>query len=693
MSRLRAFIVLLLALSGAGVVLAIDDATLRIARVEGAGFQARDIAARMQITDAGLRLEARLGEVTLRGGAQRVRNVRIACPALTLTAARIGCAQADIAAALPVLGEQRLRAALEYGRIDGSLRVALQNVRIGAGQGQLQLALVGERWHAVAKLREVAVQPLLELVRTSAVSLSQIAGTGVVSFDVEAEGGNAAELTIASVRLAGGARELTLNNESGTLASDKLQLDVEVRLGRRNTDWTVETQLRATAGQAYFEPVFLDFGAHALTASARGAWTDDGVLTLERFALDHRDVLQASGAVELVPALEQPVRALQLNLERLQFPGAYESYLQPYLVNTSFESMTTSGSLAGEIVIGDGLPRAADLRFAALSFDDGNRSLALRELQGNWHWRNESAAAAPASLLKFTGGTLLGLELGGSELQFVTSERNVRLLQTARIPVFDGAIELESFRVRNLATPSVAFIVDATIHPISVAQLCRAFGWPEFGGQIGGVISKLRLRDGVMTLGTTLEARVFDGKVSLSDLRLEDALGQWPRFFANVGLENLDLELVTQAFSFGRITGRLSGSVRELRLFNWTPVSFDAALYTPPDDRSRHRISQRAVANIGNLGGGGAGVTAALSSGFLKFFEDFNYDRLGLSCRLQNEVCYMSGVMPAPHGAYYLVKGKGVPRIDVIAAARRVDWPRLVAQLKAATESGGPSVR
>jgi hypothetical protein len=47
----------------------------------------------------------------------------------------------------------------------------------------------------------------------------------------------------------------------------------------------------------------------------------------------------------------------------------------------------------------------------------------------------------------------------------------------------------------------------------------------------------------------------------------------------------------------------------------------------------------------------------------------------------------MDGVAPAPHGGYYLVKGRGIPRIDVIGNSRRVDWPRLVQQLKAATEA------
>ena len=89
------------------------------------------------------------------------------------------------------------------------------------------------------------------------------------------------------------------------------------------------------------------------------------------------------------------------------------------------------------------------------------------------------------------------------------------------------------------------------------------------------------------------------------------------------------------------------------------PEAFDAFLFTPPDDRSQQRISQRAVTNLSSIGGGsGGGVAAALQGGFLRFFDDFGYDRLGLSCRLANDVCLMGGVMPAP-GGYYIVKGSG----------------------------------
>jgi hypothetical protein len=71
------------------------------------------------------------------------------------------------------------------------------------------------------------------------------------------------------------------------------------------------------------------------------------------------------------------------------------------------------------------------------------------------------------------------------------------------------------------------------------------------------------------------------------------------------------------------------------------------------------------------------------------FFEDFAYDALGIRCRLQDGICNMGGISKADTG-YYIVRGRGLPRIDVIGYASRVDWARLVEQLKAIEQSGAP---
>ncbi len=637
MPRAIALAVAALALVAAGLVNAIDDASLSIQRIGGDGWTAEDITVDWRLPDRAI---ARIKTLKLRAASQELHDVRIDCPRLELSVRTIACERARVAGKWPVIGAQSFTAKVAYGRIDGSIAVAADGIRLGDGTVSLTAALRGGAW----------------------------------TFDVSAAA-------------------VTLNNEAGSLATDKLSARLRGTARESAGGWQFDVDVSSAKGQAYAQPIFLDFGAHALRASAAGNFRGGRDLIIERFTVDHAQVAQANGSARLDLKNEQPLRALSLHLASLEFPGAYASYLQPLLLDTNFKAMQTAGKLAGEIEIADGAPRSIDLALDDLTFDDGARTFAIKSLGGAVHWRADPQVKSEDSVLRWAGGSVLGLAMGASELQFNGSARQFRLLQPTRIPLLDGALALESLRIRNAGSPSVAFMVDATLEPIDVKQLSRTFGWPEFGGRVGGTISKLRMREGVITLGTTLGAQVFDGTVTISDLRLEQPFSKWPRFSSNVAFDNLDLELMTGAFSFGRITGRLSGRVDGLRLFNWSPVAFDARLYTPPNDRSKHRISQRAVENIGSIGGGGAGVTAALSSGFLRFFEDFNYDRLGLSCRLENDVCVMDGVAPAPNGGYYLVKGKGLPRIDVIGSSRRVDWPRLVQQLIAATKSGGPTVQ
>ena len=177
-------------------------------------------------------------------------------------------------------------------------------------------------------------------------------------------------------------------------------------------------------------------------------------------------------------------------------------------------------------------------------------------------------------------------------------------------------------------------MLDASLEPIQLGQLSGAIGWPAFSGTLSGRLPLLTLAANTITVGGTLSANAFDGSIEMSDLRIEQPFSRVPRLQADMTLRNLDLKRLTDAFSFGLIQGRLSADVAGLQLQNWRPVAMDLHIYTPEDDDSRHRISQRAVENLASVGGGGAG--AALSSGFLQFFEVFAYDRIGLRCRLAN---------------------------------------------------------
>jgi hypothetical protein len=69
----------------------------------------------------------------------------------------------------------------------------------------------------------------------------------------------------------------------------------------------------------------------------------------------------------------------------------------------------------------------------------------------------------------------------------------------------------------------------------------------------------------------------------------------------------------------------------------------------------------------------------------LRFFENFNYSKLGLNCRLRGDLCEMGGVESTPQG-YVIVKGSGIPSITVLGYNRQVSWGELLERIKRVTD-------
>jgi hypothetical protein len=653
-------------------------------------------------------LEAAWTPSTAANGAVRLRAARVRgiaptgplssfaldCETLRITGDTLACEGGRLSGSLGTLGVQDTRMTARRGA-DGRLSLAFDAFAVAGGRGRIDAELAGSRWHAKAQLAGLDVAAVAEVLKAWAPLPEGFEVSGKAAGDFHGAGTSdtlesaGADLTFDTLGFA---------DEAGALAGEKIAGSLKVEADATGPDrLATRGELTLTGGQAYSDPVFLDFGVQGAgirfdglldTATSRFAARD--------FALDHQGVLRASGSATLNFGDGALLPEARVRIESLDVADALPVYAQPFLIASAFRDVAGSGVIRGEVEVDGGVPARAALEFEDVTIEGPTAAVSLAGLRGRFNWFDDASRTALAgsiddaqfeSRLEWDSGRLWGLELGAASLPFSTTGRHFRLLEAVTIPVFDGGLAIDTLRVRHAGTDEMYVRFDAAIQPISVALLSRAFGWPEFQGTLEGDIPGLQLREGVVTLDGAFDARVFDGRVAVRDLSLREPLGKYPRLFANVGVENLDLELVTRTFEFGSITGRLSGYISDLEMFDWMPEAFDAFLYTPPDDRSKHRISQRAVTNLSSIGGGsGGGVAAALQGGFLGFFDDFGYDRLGLSCRLANDVCVMGGVMPAP-GGYYIVKGSSLPRINVIGSQTRVAWTTLVRQLGAVMES------
>jgi hypothetical protein len=682
-------------LAGAPVAHAGGKASLRLGQLEFGGL----------VIDG---LELDVAPTAAAAGSVRVRAARIRglaatgplsgfaldCPDLSITGDALRCRRGRLAGSLGSLGVQDTRFDAER-RANGSLRLSFDAFAAAGGRGRLDVEVKGAGWRADAHLAGIDIAGLAEVARPLVALPPGFTVAGRASGEFHASGAGDA-LRSASASLA--VETLDFSDEAGTLAGEKVAGTVDVEATADETSrMPARGRISLTAGQAYSDPVFLDFGEHRADLDFDGALdTASGRFAADSFALDHANVLRAAGSATVDFAGEIFLPTARIRIDGLQLASALPAYVQPFLVSTTLKDVAGSGTIRGEVEIDAGLPTRAALELDAVSFDSPTSAVSLEGLQGRFNWYDDASRTALAgsiddslfqSRLDWQAGRLWGLELGPASIPFAATGRHFRLLEPVTLPVFDGALAIDTLRVRHAGTDEMYVRFDAEVRPISVALLSHAFGWPEFQGTLEGRIPGLQLREGVVTLDGALEARVFDGRVSVRELRLRDPLGKFPRLFANIGIDDLDLDLVTRTFEFGSITGRLSGYVSDLETFGWMPEAFDAFLFTPPDDDSKHRISQRAVTSLSSIGGGSGGaVAAALQGGFLRFFDDFRYDRLGLSCRLANDVCIMGGVLPAP-GGYYIVKGSGLPRINVIGSQSRVAWTTLVRQLGAIMES------
>ncbi len=669
----------------------IGTAEIAIGEVAGAGWSARGIRIELTLTgNEGPAARITAERVKLADTFAALEQVAIACRNPRLQGAQWRCTNARVSGVLGPLGRQDLRADIAYSRATGALSLDVRGLKVAGGSFAARAHWRTAGWEVAVEGRAAQLAELRKLMTPWFALPRGYSLEGKASLQATLRG--AATLHSAEGRATIDA--LTANNEQGSLATDKLGLELTAQLTPSPQGWVVAAAVNSSAGQAYVDPIFVDLAKNPLQATVRATlYEESGTLYLDPLRIDQKNLVSVSIAGRV--GLKGPPYAqqLQVALETLQFPDAYAVLMQPFLLDTDFKDLATSGRMSGSIAVAADAPSALDLQVDNITAKDKAGIVGIEGLAGRLVWSSRAAPNRVPSQLTWRAANAYGLSGSGTQLDFLVSGADFRLLQPAYVPVLDGGLFIRTLSAQDVGAPKMSLRFEGEVQPIGMPRLCKAFGWPEFSGTLSGRIPQVSYDDGVLSVGGALEASAFNGQLRVDNLELRNPLGKYPRLSADVALRGLDLEAVTGTFSFGTITGRLDGRIDGLQLFRWTPVKMDLRLYTPEDDDSRHLISQRAVKNLSSIGGGGGSVAAALQGGFLRFFENFHYSTLGLSCRLENEVCHMDGVGRAKGDAYYIVKGSGLPRIDIIGNTRRVDWPRLVEQLKSIEESGGPVIR
>lgn len=684
-ARTRARASVLLALVG---VLAQASAqgfeTLRfdVGRVTRNDWIAHDVSLALELGDTGMAsITVAADRVQHASWPRPIERVRLRCARAVSDATSLRCADASlrfIAGGREFTGSGA-DLALEHGGESGRLRAE----RLAFAGGSLTLEVVSgpREWHAELTAQRLELARVFDLgsafAPLPAVQITQ--GRG--NLRARVSGAQRVQRVAADVRL----DALAFSDQAGLRAGTGLDLAATLSLDALGEGWRMEGRAAVTAGELYVDPVYVAVPGAPLALAWRGQRRGDAAeWEVERLSAVHPGVARVSGDARIGPG--RALERLALRLERTALAPLYATYLQPFVTGTPLDRLRTRGELEATMnwSAPDGARATVTLSQVHLA-DEGER-FGLAGLDGELHWAQRREP--DPSELRWDGGHLYRIELGPARMIGRLRGHGLSLVRPLVQPVFDGSLRLERFEAEGLGGTGVSWRLGGRLEPVSLERLTPALGWPPLGGSISGQMPSVRYERGALEVDAPLVVHVFDGTVTLRDLRLRRPLGIAPVLHAEVDVRAISLDALTRTFSFGKIQGRLDGSIRDLVLEDWKLRAFDAHFATPKDDPSPHRISQRAIENLTRLGG----AQAAISATFLRFFEEFSYERLGMSCRLAGGVCEMGGVEDAERG-YYIVKGGGMPRIDVMGYNRRVDWNTLLERLERITGAEGALMR
>jgi hypothetical protein len=386
--------------------------------------------------------------------------------------------------------------------------------------------------------------------------------------------------------------------------------------------------------------------------------------------------LAAQGTAAFGPDTELQDLDIELHSRDLSALGA--RYLSGWLGIAGLPDLEASGALDARVRLSGGGLSSVDAQLHDITIGAPGKGLAFAGLDGDLRL---SGGAPVDSELRWRSGALQGIAFGAAKLPWRSADGALRARAPVSMSMLGGQVRFDDLVVHPPAGGEGLRIgFGLALQGLQLGELSQSLGGPAFRGTLDGRIPAARYADDRLDFDGGLSMQVFDGSVDVTALSMERPFGVAPTLSADFALHGLDLMAITEVFDFGSISGRLDGRIDDLRLVDWSPVTFDAELHTVRRRGVRQRISQRAVQNISSVGD--ASFVGSLQARLIGLFDDFGYARIGISCRLANQVCAMGGLHSSGEG-FTIVEGAGIPRLDVVGFNRNVDWPTLVERLAA----------
>lgn len=474
-------------------------------------------------------------------------------------------------------------------------------------------------------------------------------------------------------------KQVSFSDESGLHAGDKLTGNIKLSAQLVQSKWLWKGVFSWKEGELFWQPFY--FGQAGNQFDIQGSYQAP-MLNIQQANLHINGVGQLSASAD-INVQTKAFNDIKVNARNVDFTGLYQTFIQPMAQKSVFGNLRVSGKADWEFEVKDLQPHNFELNIENANIEDLNGKFGFTNLNAHIPWDYNQVKNI---FLAYERGHLLNMPLGITHLKAEVNRYSITTPQLTLL-ILDGALQFEDVSAAWVGSGMV-WHLQMQLQPISMNSFSKALGWPEMKGKIDGQIPLITYANEQLNMDGQMQFNMFNGMVAMSGLRIDRPIGVAPKLYANLKMRDIDLGDLTRTFNFGSIEGKLEGDVKDLRLENWKPVSMDAIIQTA-DGKHLKKVSQRAVENITALGG--EGTAAALQRTFLRFFKEFNYEKIGLSCQLRQDICKMGGIESTPTG-FVIVKGKGAPSVNVNGYTQYVSWKDLLARMQRITDNNTKAV-
>lgn len=658
----------------------------RLQPIDSDSFVLNDIELSISLDDLeSMGLELNTHSITI-PYLNKVKSVAISCPLIRENEHYI-CDDGEITVQHPLFNK-RAKLSFHYHNKTGLQSFAVEDLFFLQGKLKIRGSKQKPGWHIHYSAQRLDLPALTNLIATEQTLLQQYPVTSGL-LDITGK------ITTTANQL----QSLDFNCHVSELSVDADQVleDVtftsDISIKHLSDGWQYNTLTQISGGAMYLVPGFkvfeqqpgfyLDLNRQAVEFAIRGQSNQDfSTLAIDSFRYQHGDILLAEGQGNMNTSSDIAVDYLDLNVMIDDLAVTYPVYIQPILLATNYADMEVQGNMALNIRHEQEQLSYLNLALGKLYIDDELNRFSIANL--NSQIQMEASEREQTSTITWDSIGVYKLLFGAADMEFKSIANDYRVNKWQNVSLIDGDLDINTLTLDNVGEDSFKLTLDGALQPISLATFTQVMQWPLMSGTLAGSITGFEYFNKHLTIHGDIDFKVFDGNIVLSDLKIDNLFSSYSRTKTDITLSNLDLEQLTDTFTFGKIQGTLNGKMDNFTLENWQPVYFDAEFVTPSNDHRPHRISQRALENLSEIGGG---LSSALSGTLLKFIPEYSYGQFGISCKLEKGVCHLGGVKETKNGFYILTRGGLLPPwVDVMGTGRSIQWDNLIDGLKQISE-------